>query len=183
MSDEIIFPESNEAAKYVTNISGWVSREGRFYGDEEQAARWSGATHVHCRECGGPSPKTWTLCQKCRERNAREKYANFPTVRWDRHKDMPAYTPVTDRYYWNKDDVRDEDIEGKFDPVSLQLVLCKPIYAHGVDPDLFYEDLLPEGDKLSDVSQELADAFQKLNDTIENAGIILSYEPIDVAVI
>ena len=61
--------------------------------------------------------------------------------------------------------------------------MCKPIYAPDVDPESIYEDLLPEYDKLSDVSQELVDAFQELNDTIKDANIILSYEPIDVAVI
>jgi len=179
--DKIIFPESYEAAKYVTNVTGWISREGRFYGNDEQAARWGGATHIHCKKCGAPTFKPWLLCKKCRDQQAWERYAKFPTEKWD--ENVPTYSPVTDRYYWYKDDVRDENSEGNFDPASLQLVLCKPIYAPDVDPESIYEDLLPEYDKLSDVSQELVDAFQELNDTIKDANIILSYEPIDVAVI
>jgi len=49
-----------------------------------------------------------------------------------------------------------------------------------IDPEIFYEDLLPED---AELSQVLIDAFQELNDEIENAKIILSYEPTDVAVI
>jgi len=183
MPDKIIFPESNEAAKYVTNISGWVSREGYFYGKNEQTARWDGATRLHCEKCGAPTSKSWLLCKECREQRARERYNKFPLVRWSEHKDVPTYSPITDRYYWCEDAVRYEDPEEIFDPLTLQLVLCKPIYALGVDPELFYENLLPEYDELSDVSQKLVDAFQELNDTIEDAKIILSYEPIDVAVI
>ena len=179
MPDEIIFPESNEAAKYVTNITGWLSREGRFYRKDEQAARWGGSTHIHCKKCGAPTFKPWLLCKECREQRSRERYAKLPTEKWD--ENVPTYSPVTDRYYWHKDDVLDEDPEGNFDPVGLQLVLCKPIYAPDVDPELIYEDLLPEYDKLSDVSKELVDVFQELNDRIKDANIILSYEPIDVA--
>lgn len=180
MSDKIIFPESEEAAA-LQRVMGWVSREGQFYGKDERTARWSGATHVHCEICGALTSKNWTICKTCREQRAHDRYLKFLVVRWD--ENVPVYSPVTDKYYWNRDDVRDEDHGGIFDPVPLQLVLCKPIYAPGIDPEAYYEDLLPEYNDLSDVSQNLVDAFQELNDFLNDARIILSYEPTDTAIV
>ena len=180
MEERIILPDSDKAA-ILMKVEGWVSRHGRFYGQDEQAARWGGATHVHCRVCGAPCPKNRTACEACRKKQAFDRYVNFPLVKWD--ENVPAYSPVTDKYYWSEDDVRDEDPEGIFNPVPLRLVLCKPIYAPGIDPEAYYEDLLPEYNELSDVSQELVDIFQDLNGILTDDPIILSYEPMDIAVV
>lgn len=51
MTDDIVFEADDVAANYQTNISGWVSRNGFFYGNNEQSARRDGATHVLCSEC------------------------------------------------------------------------------------------------------------------------------------
>lgn len=58
MSETMILPSSDEAAQQVT-VTGWRSREGLFYGNDERIARWAGATHVECSECGKPTPKPW----------------------------------------------------------------------------------------------------------------------------
>jgi hypothetical protein len=39
MSREIIEFDSDEAARYVTNLSGWVSRDGIFFGKEPEVRR------------------------------------------------------------------------------------------------------------------------------------------------
>ena len=57
------------AATLVT-VAGWRSRDGRFYGDNEHAARWSGCTHVKCVSCGDPTNKICSVCQSCREKAA-----------------------------------------------------------------------------------------------------------------
>ena len=72
MSKEPIFPESTEAATFM-KVEGWVSRDGRFYGKDERTARWGGATHIYCRECGEPCPKNWLVCEACREKKDKEK--------------------------------------------------------------------------------------------------------------
>ena len=41
----IIMEESPEAAEYRTDISGWVSCNGNYYGKDERMARYDGATH------------------------------------------------------------------------------------------------------------------------------------------
>lgn len=181
MSEErIILPDSVDAARFQ-KVEGWVSREGRFYGSDEQAARWGGATHIECRKCGRPTPRSWTVCKKCREEQAAINYLQYPVVRWT--EDIPIYSQVTGRYYQNREEVRDDNPGGIFDPVLLQLVLCKPIYASKIDPEVYYEDLLPEYDDLSDVSQDLVDIFQSFNDLLTDDPIILSYEPTRIAVI
>lgn len=181
MSDKIIFPDSDETAT-SQKVEGWVSREGRFYGKDEQAARWGGATHVHCSICGAPCPKNWTACETCRAKLAHERYIKLPVVMWDER--VPVYSMILDKYYWSREDARD-DTEGIFDPVPLQLVLCEPVYAGEVNPIEYYEDMLPDDDFGSGVelNQVLVDAFQELNDTINEAKIILSYEPTNVAVV
>ena len=181
MTDKIIYPESDEAAGEISQITGWVSRHDRFYGEDERAARWEGATHVHCSICGGPAKKPWVICKACEEKQAHERYIKLPQKEWD--EKGPVYSPITDNYYWSMDEVGDEDPEGIFDPVSLQLVLCKPVYAPGIDPGAYYEDLLPEYHDLEDVSPTLVKLFQELNDALTDDPIVLSYEPIQVAVI
>lgn len=40
MSDKsVIMFDSPEAATYRTDIKGWVSRDGRYYGEDERGAR------------------------------------------------------------------------------------------------------------------------------------------------
>ena len=180
MNKEIIFPESDKAASFV-KVEGWVSRGGYFYGKDERTARWDGATYVHCNVCGKPCPKNWPVCDTCREREAEKKYLQFPLKVWD--ESVPVYSYVKDKYYWIRDEVRDAQPDDIFDSFSLQLVLCKPIYPPGIDPEAFYEDLLPEYNELSDVSQDLVDIFQELNNALTETLIILSYEPISVAAI
>jgi len=43
---EIIKYDSPDSAKYVKNIEGWVSKNGKFFGKDEHIARWDGCTHV-----------------------------------------------------------------------------------------------------------------------------------------
>ena len=56
--NEMILNTSDEAAHFVTGLSGWVSRHGHFYGNDERLARYDGCTHTVC-ECGKPCEKGW----------------------------------------------------------------------------------------------------------------------------
>ncbi|CAB4172456.1 hypothetical protein UFOVP935_22 [uncultured Caudovirales phage] len=49
--EEVVMIDDPQAATLVT-VTGWRSRDGRFYGDNEHAARWGGCTHVKCLACG-----------------------------------------------------------------------------------------------------------------------------------
>ncbi len=73
----MILIDSDEAAKKMT-VEGWVSRNGRFYGDNEEIARYDGATHRYCKNCGEIVEISWVFCEKCREKNATETFLNYP---------------------------------------------------------------------------------------------------------
>ncbi len=55
-TEQIVLNTSDEAASIKT-VTGWIDRYGRFWGDYERIARYSGCTHVACSECGKPSVK------------------------------------------------------------------------------------------------------------------------------
>ncbi|MDX5626641.1 MULTISPECIES: hypothetical protein [unclassified Brenneria] len=46
-TEKIILRDSEEAASIKT-VTGWVSAKGRVYGDNEDLARYDGATHQRC---------------------------------------------------------------------------------------------------------------------------------------
>ena len=65
---KVIMFDSDEAAQYKTNLSGWVSRDNHFFGEDEHMARYVGCTHRKCEDCGEPTEKGWLVCDNCREK-------------------------------------------------------------------------------------------------------------------
>jgi hypothetical protein len=59
----MVLRDSSEAAQYRTGLSGWVSRNGRYFGESEDMARYDGCTHVACQYCGLPARKGWLACE------------------------------------------------------------------------------------------------------------------------
>ena len=83
---EKVMLDSPEAATFRTDIKGWVSRDGIFYGDKpdsERIARWAGCTHRKCEDCGADSPKSYTICEKCRTNKRDGVYAGREDKDWD----------------------------------------------------------------------------------------------------
>lgn len=164
MSDKMILNTSDEAAK-LTTVTGWVSRDGLFYGNDERGARWSGCTHVACSNCGEPTNKSWTKCQPCRDKQDREKYASLPRVEWD--GSTPLFSHERGEYAFSADDVQnwlDDDLTLE----QLRLVVCEPVFARMVDDD-YWECELPEDQSMRDVNGDIADAIDALNEEIDKA--------------
>ncbi|EKB5404420.1 hypothetical protein OOP60_004875 [Salmonella enterica] len=46
--EKIVMMDSDEAAS-IRTLTGWVDRQGRFWGNDEYQARWCGATHRKCK--------------------------------------------------------------------------------------------------------------------------------------
>ena len=49
---EIILDTSDKAATYCTGLTGWVSRDGYYFGDNkdsENMAKYKGSTHRSCK--------------------------------------------------------------------------------------------------------------------------------------
>ena len=81
MEEKIILQDSPEAATFKTGLSGWVSREGRFWGDNEDSARWEGSTHRKCETCETIVPRNRICCNECTEKRAQSAYENAPRIR------------------------------------------------------------------------------------------------------
>lgn len=173
--DEIILIDDDRAAHYGTDISGWVSRDGIFYGDGpsgEQVARYSGCTHIPCSQCGTATPKGYTRCDACRERAEIERYEAMPEEDWDGRAML--YSQLTDRFYDGIDEAEydADEMEGQPSLSDMRLVICRPVYAHPLETDYFAVDMMDEAASLPAQIEEAMDAF---NAAI--AGVILSWEP------
>lgn len=174
---ETILPSDERAARKVT-VTGWLSRDGRFYGDDERLARWAGSTHAVCEACGTTTTKSWTKCEACREKADIERFSAMPEAPWD-GKAM-LYSDRFDAFYSEPSDALealdthepDEDSEGGGETLAdARLVICRPQYAR-ISVDNF-EDVLPRDE--ADPPQELFDAINAFNKAMEN--VVLSWEP------
>lgn len=159
---EIILPDSPLAAERKT-VTGWVSRNGVFYGDgphNERTARYAGSTHSKCSDCGTMCDKGWTKCDGCREKAALERFLAMPRAPWDGVQ--MVYSDARDCYYDSPDDAADMLEEGET-LEDLRLVLCKPNYPRRLDEDYFHDDLPEDGDyhSLPASMQEAVEAFNK----------------------
>lgn len=152
--------ESDEAASKTT-VTGWKSRNGHFYGDNEHLARYDGSTHSLC-DCGKEMDRGWTKCSSCRDVKRLEQYEAMPFKEWSGemltlHDD--------DKYFRDMDEVLDYCETEEILPKDLRLVICEPQYAWEIGED-YYSDLLPEDMTLDDCYTELAEAIEKVNQLI-----------------
>jgi hypothetical protein len=152
---------SDEAAQKVT-VTGWRSRAGRFYGDNEHLARWDGCTHQIC-DCGVEIERGWTKCHVCRQKNRLEKYEAMPFKEWDGETMLTLHDD--DKYFRDEDELMDYCEMEEIPLEELHLVICEPQYAHQICED-YYSDLLPEDMTLDDCYSELAQAIEKVNELI-----------------
>lgn len=173
MKDKIKY-ESKEAASFHENISGWVDREGRYFGnkkDSEHMARWSGCDISKCNECGAYKRKIYVSCKKCREKRDIEKYSKRVGLVWN--GETPLYSQATTDYYFSEDDLNyylDEHPDAT--KTSLRLIVCVPNYIPFLNEDYFMEDLVDDGE----LPKELTDAIETLNDVVDNLSEI-SWSP------
>jgi hypothetical protein len=165
MNEKIILPEYEESARMVT-VSLWESRNGNLYNvDNEKIARWDGATHVKCNECGVPTEKAYTLCQECRKKHRTETYMKIPFEEWD------GVTPLIEfdgeEYFFNVDDIESYCCDNNIHPSKLQLIVCEKVEPRYLDIDFFDgqipDNSLPELDNLIDeFNEKLKTVFPEL---------------------
>ena len=162
--DKIILNTDPEAARFVENISGWVSRGGFFYGADEKIARFEGCTHIKCQRCGSPTEKRYILCNICREKRAAEKYAKRERIEWD-EKGM-LYSEVMDRFFSSWDGVKEYAETEERSLEDLRLLICEPVYLREISIDYFIDELPDEGE----LPDEVYDAMEKFNTVLRAAG-------------
>lgn len=158
----IILPSSPEAATYRTDIRGWVSRTGIYYGDgaeAERTARYAGSTHSECRECGATCRKSYTLCDDCRSKADRARFLALPRAPWDGVQ--PIYSDAKDRYYNTPEDALEDFDEGT--PADeMRLLLCKPNKPRLLNEEFFCGEMPEDGDYDS-LPEELQEAIEAYN--------------------
>jgi len=151
--EKIILPKDDESAKFVNNISGWVSRRGRFYGADERIARWDGSTHVECTDCQTVISKGRMFCDKCADKRDSAKHAARELAEWD-EKGM-LYSDAADEFFRSWDEVYDHCEECFLNISDLRLVICEPVFLHQIDADEWCDDLHEDGELPLDIEKAL----------------------------
>ena len=155
--------DAPEAAHYKTDIKGWVSRNGYFFGDlphSEHQARYDGSTHKLCEKCGKLMGSK-SYCSPCQDLHNEAVWQKMPIVDWDGvcmiciHNDDQYFSDPDEFFEW----CHDNDVE---DPSSIRLVATNPVRFREVDGS-YWEDGLPEDGELPD---EIQKALNVLNKTI-----------------
>lgn len=167
---KIVLPESPEAASIQT-VTGWVSRLGHFFGQDERTARYDGCTHRKCEKCGGIIGKH-DYCRPCHAKAEIEKYEKMERKPWNGTDAL--YSQADDLYFFDAGELDQYCEDEEVKPESLRLIICVPTHAHTIDPNDYYCDDLPEDGELPD---DIAAAFQELNDAIRESKSILSWSP------
>ncbi|MNJ35195.1 hypothetical protein D3C77_299250 [compost metagenome] len=156
--------ESPEAASIQT-VTGWVSADGRFWGNNEDVARYSGSTHRLCKNNPDhPAHPTNRWCDVCRNERLAAQFAAMPRRIW-------SGEPITDfdgdGYFFDEEDLRDHILEYDIDLAGLKLVFCTPNYPSEIDPNDHFIDDLPEDGEIND--DQLLAAFELLNEMIRKS--------------
>ncbi|WP_321953149.1 hypothetical protein [Paraburkholderia bannensis] len=174
MTEKVIPIDQPGLVKRVT-VTGFVSTDGRFYGDDERLARYASCTHVRC-DCGALALKGWTACEECRHKKDIERYAALPKVEWS-GKDF-LYSDACDRYFRDYQELIDYVREAiaedpSFSVDNLRLMICEPNMAREIDgSEHFSDDLCEDGE----IPPELEAAFEALNAVIRKQAP-LSWSP------
>lgn len=176
MKEEIILPDSDKAAKRK-RVTGWVSRNGHFWGEDERMARYDGSTHSKCDDCGCVIPKSQTLCFLCNKAYRRKVWEEAKRKPWD--GSSVIYSETGDHYFPDLEDLQIWCEEGGCSPEDLCLYLCEPNYAREIDDDFFCDEL-GEDDEIPDDLRTAMDAF---NAAVRAYEAPLSWSPTSTAAI
>lgn len=159
----VVHYDNPASARYMTDIKGWVDKDNRFFGDNndsEHNARWSSCTHMNC-ECGRLREKSFTLCLTCRTFKEFEDYINLPFKEFD--GEFPLYSHYVDEYFWDEDGIVNFCEENEVLEKELRLIICSPVkYAH-VREDYWHDDLPDD----SDIPDKLKQVLENLNSVID----------------
>ncbi|MBD2816675.1 hypothetical protein ID850_18510, partial [Xenorhabdus sp. Flor] len=164
MSEKIVMYDSPEAAQIKT-VTGWISCDGRFWGDNEHMARYWGGTHRKCdNNPDHPIIEVNRRCEICYEESRQRKFMSMERKAWDRETPLVIFD--TDQYFWDEDDLDEYCDEYETSPSELQLVICEPNYPDEINGEDYFQDDLPPDGELPDALQQ---AFDTLNAVIRNS--------------
>ena len=161
---QVIMYDAPEAASLQT-VTGWVTADGRFFGQDENLARFCGATHRRCEN--NPDHQVHEIrgyCAQCYSEKRAKVFAAMPTKDW-------AGEPLVNfdgaRYFFDADSLRDYLIDSAVNLADLRLCICEPNMPQELDPNDIFCDDLPEDGEIHD--DQLLAAFDLLNEVIRKA--------------
>lgn len=168
--DEIIILPEDDAAASIQTVTGWVSREGRFVGDDERQARWEGSTHKRCEKHDIIHARN-SYCETCYNEREIEKFMAMPIQVWNGE---PICTHDGDKYFFGASELYEYCEFENVHPKEILLVFAEPEYADTLDPHDHYSDALSDG---ADLPDAIVKAFEVLNAAIEACGEPLCWWP------
>lgn len=155
---KIVMFDSSEAATLKT-VTGWVSRDGRFYGDDERIARYAGCTHQACDQCEAIVPRGRLICDACRNKATAAKYSALEAKEWDGETPLALFD--CDTYFFDFESVEDYCDQNDCKVEDLQLVICTPIKPALLSADDLFCDSLPEDGETPDAVKDAVEAVNQ----------------------
>ncbi len=165
-----ILYHSDEAARFVTGMSGWVDSLGRFW-TTEHVARSMGCTHNICG-CGKEKTIGRKKCESCQSQSYQKYYLNKPFKEYD---GTPCFIWNDDKFFWDESDILEwvEDFDPEDRPREVDLIVCEEAKFPQVD----YVDILCNSDITpEDWEGELPKAIQEKLDELNK--VIRETKPI-----
>ena len=80
-----------------------------------------------------------------------------------------------DRAFQDWSEIQDAAEENEIEVEDLRLIICEPVFASEIDPEEYYQDLLP--DEKGSLPTEIEEAFGRLNEAIRACRAPLSWRP------
>jgi hypothetical protein len=179
--EKMVLYSDGNAARFCHGISGWVSIDGRFWGNDsrsEHMARFASATHIACDECG-EIHRINAYCQSCHKKKEIERYNAMPRKKWD--GEAMLYSIAADTWFNEMAEIKDYCEEYGCDIKSLMLVIGEPTYPLEIDGTDYFYDSLGEDMTLQDTCEELHELIEQVNKYIREKRPIFSWRPGKVA--
>jgi len=158
MTDQFIMGET-DGATLRTDLTGWVSRHGAYFGNNEDAARYHGATHRRCEVpgCDGVTDKFWLKCEKHRHESAMARFMKRKAI-------TSAEIPDGNMLYLEDNGTWYADLEDLLAdvPEPERVVLGSPVKGRCIEPDAILE---MEDDR--ELPEHIAEAVNALNALID----------------
>jgi hypothetical protein len=169
-TETVVSFDSDEAA-HLTTVTGWMSRRGIFYGDNERGARYDGCTHKPCADCGELIPRDSLIyCRSCLGTRDAARYAEMPRQEWDGVTPLVIYR--SDKYFFDEDELDEYCAENSVTREELPLIICEPVKPRLVSALDLCEDALIEDAEESDIPAPIREAVEQLNKAIKECGAL-----------
>lgn len=157
---ENIIPYDAPESAHIVTVTGWVSSKGRFYGSNEDLARYDGCTHRKCKECNALIPKWYTHCDFCRAERDVKRWESLPRKDWNCEDAL--YSESCDVYFLDIDQLSDYCLDHDIGVEQLRLVICEPISLSQIDSSYWHDELAED----QELPWEVEEAMEKLNEVI-----------------